>query len=96
MPGHGGEGVILGIRPEHFELTGEDTGIMHLKVDHLEILGADTLVYGHFGEDKTSLTLRLPDVHHFERNTVLPLAVPSQKLHLFDKKSGNRVVNSER
>ena len=62
---------------------GNEESMMNLKVDHLEILGADTLVYGHFGEDKTSLTVRLPDIHHFQRNTVLPLAVSSAKLHLF-------------
>jgi len=56
-------------------------------------LGADTLVHGHFGEDKTMLTLRLTDVQHFEKNTVLPLVVPPKKLHLFDKESGNRIGN---
>jgi sn-glycerol 3-phosphate transport system ATP-binding protein len=91
MPNDGGQEVTLGIRPEHFEHAKEGAGTMNLTVDHVEILGADTLVYGHFGEDKTSLTVRLPDVHHFEKNTVLPLFVPSQKLHVFDKESGKRI-----
>ena len=87
----GDQEVVLGIRPEHFELVEEEACMMRFSVDHVEILGADTLVYGHFGEDKTSLTVRLPDVHHFERNTLLPLSVSSEKLHLFDKKDGNRI-----
>jgi len=90
-PDHGGQEVFLGIRPEHYELADEASGMLRLRVNHVEILGADTLVYGHFGEDKTALTIRLPDVHHFNRNTVLPLSVPSAKLHLFDKDSGNRI-----
>ena len=48
----GGKDVTLGIRPEHFKLTEEKKGKMQLKVDHVEQLGADTLVHGRFGEEK--------------------------------------------
>ena len=88
-----GQEVTLGIRPEHFELAEEKQGVLNLNVDHVEVLGADTLVHGHFGEDNTLLTVRLPDVHHFVKNTILPLEVPPQKLHLFDKQSGDRIRN---
>ncbi len=91
IPEYAGKEVVLGIRPEHFERAGERQGDMSLNVYHVEVLGADTLVHGHFGEDKTSLTIRLSDVQHFEKNTVLPLNVPPQKLHLFDSQSGNRI-----
>jgi sn-glycerol 3-phosphate transport system ATP-binding protein len=91
VPGHGGQEVVLGIRPEHFELTAEETALMRLHVDHAEILGADTLVYGHFGEDRMSLTIRLPAVHHLDKNTVLPLRVLSKNLHLFEKETGHRI-----
>jgi len=92
-PEHKGKEVTLGIRPEHFELGEAEEGVMHLRVDQVELLGADTLVHGHFGEEKTSLTVRLPDVQHFKKSTVLPLTVPSAKLHLFDKKTGKRIAN---
>ena len=91
IPSHGGQEVILGIRPEHCDLAGERAGMMHLNVDHVEILGADTLVYGHFGEDKTRLTVRLPAIHHCEKNTILPLVVSSKNMHIFDKKSEKRI-----
>jgi sn-glycerol 3-phosphate transport system ATP-binding protein len=91
MPSHAGQQVTLGIRPEHFELATERTGMLELKVDHTEILGADTLVHGHFVEDKTSLTVRLPAIHHFQKKTRLPLSVSSKNLHVFDKKNGNRI-----
>jgi len=83
--------VLLGIRPEHFEFTPEQEAVLRLHVDHAEILGADTLVYGHFGEDKTSLTIRLPAVHHLDKNTVLPLRALSKNLHLFDGQNGHRI-----
>jgi len=92
VPAQGGQEVILGIRPEHFELAAESAeGVLPLRVDHVELLGADTLVHGHFGEDKNSLTIRLPDVQHFTKHTVLPLALPPPKLHLFDIESGKRI-----
>ncbi len=88
-----GQEVTLGIRPEHFEIADEKQGDLNLNVDHVEVLGADTLVHAHFGEDNTLLTVRLPDVHHFVKNAVLPLEIPSQKLHLFDMKTGDRIGN---
>jgi ABC-type sugar transport system ATPase subunit len=92
VPGQGGKDVLLGIRPEHFELaTAEEKDVLHLQVDHVELLGADTLVHGHFGEDKSSLTVRLPDVQQFDKNTILPLTIPPPKLHLFDIESGKRI-----
>jgi sn-glycerol 3-phosphate transport system ATP-binding protein len=87
---HGKE-VILGIRPEHFELAQDQSGMVDLRVDHVELLGADTLVHGHFGKDQTMLTVRLPDVHHFEKHTALSISIPPQKLHLFDKEDGSRI-----
>ncbi|NNL41803.1 MAG: hypothetical protein HKO79_04870 [Desulfobacterales bacterium] len=66
---------------------------MRLHVDHVEILGADTLVYGHFGENKARLTIRLPALNHFEKNTIIPLGVAPKNMHIFDKESGKRVMN---
>jgi sn-glycerol 3-phosphate transport system ATP-binding protein len=90
-PQYGGKSVTLGIRPEHFQLTNEKNGVLHLGVDHVEQLGADTLVHGHIGEDESFLTVRLTGVQQFEKNTVLPLLVPSDKMHLFDRETGNRI-----
>ena len=87
----GGQEVVMGIRPEHFEVTEKEAGTFHIIVDHVETLGADTLVHGHFGEDNSSLTVRLTDIHHFRKGTTLPLVASPEKLHLFDKESGNRI-----
>lgn len=86
-----GQEVVIGIRPEHFKVTEEGAGVCHIIVDHVETLGADTLVHGHFGEDNSSLTVRLTDIHHFKKGTILPLVASSKKLHLFEKGSGNRI-----
>ena len=88
---HGGKEVMMGIRPEHFELAESEEATLQLKVDHLELLGADTLVHGHFSDNKSFLTLRLTDIQHFKKNTILPLRVSPQKIHLFDMETGNRI-----
>jgi sn-glycerol 3-phosphate transport system ATP-binding protein len=90
-PEYGGKEVTLGIRPEHFRINDEGGSAMHLKVNHVEQLGADTLVHGHFGEEKNFLTVRLSDIQHFEKNTLLSLVAPAEKLHLFDKQTGKRI-----
>ena len=86
-----GKPVILGIRSEHFEIAPATGHPIRFKVDHVEVLGADTLVHGHFVENHVGLTLRLPDIHHFEKNAELPLGVPTAKLHLFDKDTEERL-----
>ena len=91
MPGYEDRAVTLGIRPEHFEIAGDEDAALRLHVDHVELLGADTLVHGHFGEAQTSLTVRLPGVQHLDKQTVLAMRVPPTKLHLFDKKNGRRI-----
>jgi sn-glycerol 3-phosphate transport system ATP-binding protein len=93
LPGYGGKQVTLGIRPEHFELTEQKEDAMHLSVNHVELLGADTLVYGHFEDEKTLLTVRLPDIYHFKKGSTLSLSVSPEKLHLFDIESGSRIQN---
>jgi sn-glycerol 3-phosphate transport system ATP-binding protein len=83
--------VILGVRPEHLELDGGATAGIRLTVDHVELLGADTLVHGHFGEGNIALTVRLPDVHRIEKHALIGLSLPPAKLHLFDPETKTRI-----
>jgi sn-glycerol 3-phosphate transport system ATP-binding protein len=83
--------IILGVRPEHLELNGGREGGIELAVDHVELLGADTLVHGHFGETKVSLIMRLPDIHRIEKHGTVRLLIPPEKLHLFDAESKKRI-----
>ena len=93
LPDYGGKQVTLGIRPEHLELTKRKEDAMHLRVNHVELLGADTLVHGHFGDEKTLLTVRWPDIYHFKKDSTLSLTVSPQKMHLFDKDTEKRIAN---
>jgi len=91
ISGHRGEKVVVGIRPEHFETASDDRARLRLKVEHTEILGADTLVHGRFGNSQSLLTVRLPSIHHLQQHETLPLFVRSRDLHIFEKESGLRI-----
>ena len=91
VPGWAGKKAILGIRPEHLELDSNGPGTIELSVDQVELLGADTLVYGHLGEEKIAMTVRLPDVHRFEKHAAIRLSISPGKLHLFDPETKKRL-----
>jgi ABC-type sugar transport system ATPase subunit len=85
--------VTLGLRPEHLEQATDGDRVVHLHVDVVEHLGADTIVHGHFGTSRTDLTVRLPGVRHLQSGETLPLTVKSAHVHLFDAESGARLGN---
>jgi len=86
-----GRAVTLGIRPEHLKLAGNGNGLAHLTAEVIEQLGADTVIHGHFGSERTSLTVRLSGTVALTLDEVLPLRVAPEHLHLFDPKSGARL-----
>ncbi len=92
LSGWAGRKAILGIRPEHMELEVKGPRTILFTVGQVELLGADTLVYGHIGAEKVSLTVRLPDVHRFEKNAAIQLSISQEKLHLFDPETKKRIV----
>jgi sn-glycerol 3-phosphate transport system ATP-binding protein len=80
--------LTLGVRPEHAALDPE--GAWPLKVEMLEMLGAERLVYGRLGDAMFTLriegTLAPP-----QRGEVVRMAVRPQHLHWFDPQTGQRV-----
>jgi len=81
--------LTLGVRPEHAELRPD--GAWPLKVEMLEMLGAERLVYGHLGT--TLFTLRLDATLTPPRpGDTVPLHVSREHLHWFDRSSGQRLA----
>ena len=82
--------LILGLRPEHAELSQTGSAGWQLKVEALEMLGAERLVYGHVGD--TLFTVRLdatlvpPKVGDMVSLTTTP-----EHLHWFDAATTKRV-----
>ena len=103
----GGQNVTLGLRPEDLLLCQAPEASLHLQVEMVEPLGADTLVHGRLsagngatseGADTTLvsataglMTLRLPGTAHFGQGERLPLRATPDSLHLFDAGNGRRL-----
>ncbi|MEN0613576.1 sn-glycerol-3-phosphate import ATP-binding protein UgpC [Klebsiella indica] len=86
---YAGRKMTLGIRPEHFALSSQAEGGVPLVMDTLEILGADNLAHGRWGEQK--LVVRLPHQQRPQAGYTLWLHLPQNHLHLFDSETGRRV-----
>ncbi len=86
-----GRTVTLGVRPEHLEFAGDNDGVARLTVQVIEQLGADTVIHGHFGSDRTDLIMRVPGIMHLKPGEVLPVRVAPKHLHLFDPGNGARL-----
>jgi sn-glycerol 3-phosphate transport system ATP-binding protein len=84
--GPGGMPLTLGIRPEHME-PGEGPGAIPLAVELIEPLGSETVVHGRT-QDGMALTVRLPGAF---AGAVLPVRLPSSRLHVFDGETGRRL-----
>ncbi|MDM2729261.1 glycerol-3-phosphate transporter ATP-binding subunit [Citrobacter youngae] len=84
-----GRNMTLGIRPEHIALSSQVEGGVPLVVDTLEMLGADNLAHGRWGEQK--LVVRLAHQHRPTAGSTLWLHLPENHLHLFDGETGQRV-----
>ena len=82
--------LILGLRPEHAELSQTGTAGWQLKVEALEMLGAERLVYGHVGDTLFTVRLDATLVPPKVGDTV-SLATTPKHLHWFDATTQQRV-----
>jgi sn-glycerol 3-phosphate transport system ATP-binding protein len=87
-----GRGVLLGVRPEHFEICDPGAALLSPDVDFIELLGSDSLVYGHLGADKASarVAARL-HTSILAQEGRLPLRFEAKHMHVFDPESGKRI-----
>lgn len=89
-----GREMTLGIHPEHLTAAGSSEGVVQLNVEFVEQLGADPLVHGQLGHDRTNVTLHMAGSTPVNAGDVLPLVAEPVSLHLFDRESGNRLQES--
>ena len=80
--------ITLGIRPEH--LSQSENALINLKVDLVEQLGSDNLVYGQL-KNKKDFCYRCPGNQTIEKGSNLSLNIENNKYYIFDKSTGKRV-----
>jgi sn-glycerol 3-phosphate transport system ATP-binding protein len=91
-PALDGRNVLLGVRPEHFDICAGGEAQLGPDIDFIELLGSDSLVYGHLGADKQGMRVaaRL-HTSVIAKEGQLPLRFSAEHMHLFDPESGKRL-----
>ncbi len=91
VAGAGGGSVVVGLRPEHFNIADGQSGMAFLIVSLVEHLGADSLVHGSFSPGGQDLTMRINGTSSIKPGDSLPIDVAAGNIHLFDSDSGKRL-----
>lgn len=79
------ENTIIGIRPENMTSDGDIR--FKVKVDIVELLGSEKIVYFNIGEQKCSAKISA----NYDVKDELELSINSSDIYLFDKSTGCRV-----
>lgn len=88
-----GDALELGIRPEHIELTNLSHGALEGRVEVIEYLGNETFAHLDVGSNASELIVaRLDSQTTVEKNQLLYLKLPVDRLHLFDKAGQNLLM----
>jgi multiple sugar transport system ATP-binding protein len=83
--------LVLGIRPEHADLTEEaaDTRV-EVTLEVLEHEGSDNFLY--LNSDEVDWIVRVPGNERYEEGQTLYLGFPESDLHMFDKATGENLL----
>ncbi|OGB14439.1 MAG: ABC transporter ATP-binding protein [Burkholderiales bacterium RIFCSPLOWO2_12_67_14] len=87
----GAQGGSIGLRPETVVVRQDDQGLVRGRVDLVEALGAETLIYVHTAEG-AQLVARQSERTHLSPGDAVTLDVATGQAHWFD--SSGRVVNA--
>ena len=80
-----GQAVIVGIRPEHFQVAADLATTLDVTAQVVEPLGSDTLV--HFALGEAMLTARMPPSFRVDPGRKFHVGVDPAQIHLFDAAS---------
>ena len=90
----GPPGAILGIRPEHLKITGNLTDLgWPVLVETIEMLGAERLVYGRFGDEQLIVRTDESDACP-TLDTTIHVTPRPERLHWFDAVTTKRIQSS--
>ena len=91
----GDKPAILGIRPDHINVSKEETGLK-CRVTAVEQLGNETIIYGDLGGEDQEFTMKDEGKSIIVKTTqdtpvefgeIINLSIRQDKIHLFDKES---------
>jgi len=85
----GGNGLTLGIRPEHVLVAAEAEGGIPARLTASDYLGADTVVTARIGAQ--TINARVPGHYAVAPDQEVRLTWAASALHVFDRQTGRRV-----
>ena len=80
---------MIGIRPEHLEISDPDGAVISGAVAMVEQLGADMLI--HIEHGTSTVIARLPQGPQPEIGAHVHFSAPASRVFLFDATSGERI-----
>ena len=87
------QSVLLGIRPEHFQVSPAATKNIPVKVYLVEALGNDTYISVHLdGDVNTNLQVRISPDYTIKVGDNLWLSMDLEKVHLFDRYTLKNII----
>ena len=86
-----GDLVTLGVRPEHLQPF--QNGPVEFEIEMAEPLGADTLLHGKFGGDRSMITVRQSGHVIARPGERRRFNAEGRNLHLFEPDSGKRIAD---
>jgi multiple sugar transport system ATP-binding protein len=85
--------IVGGFRPEHFDLGDVPNSItIRAKADVVEFLGDEELLHCTVAGHEGDIVAVIGSEHRVKPGDILDLKLPLDKLHLFDKETGNSVA----
>ncbi len=88
-----GRTIVVGIRPESLRIARvDDRDQVKLRIDVVEALGSDTIIYGRMTDSNQRLVARLPGQIQAHTGEFLTLSIQPEQLHFFDKETGKRIL----
>ena len=91
------DSVMIGIRPENFEIAADGQSGLQVRIDVVEELGSDAYMYGTVHDDTGSaevpstITARAEARHVPQRGSTVRLTVDPKRIHAFQTSSGERI-----
>jgi ABC-type sugar transport system ATPase subunit len=91
LKGQKGRALIAGVRPEHLRRVGNSESGLELKVEVIEMLGADSYFYGRVPGEATDTVGRAEHARSVAPGDVMRLTADAQHIHVFDPETGARI-----
>ncbi len=90
-----GKTVVMGIRPEHIRVAGQNDAVIHARgtVDVYEMLGSEAIIYMDQPGREEQLVIKTDAAESFRNGQPVAVVFDESLIHIFDKETGLTITN---